>query len=90
MGRGAPRRGKEAPLSGWNHWNGGNGIRYNEGRNSTPVGRPGIHRHPKLKGVVFNVLGNASKMAVCFKIADMIPYGLTLFGINPKVQANTK
>ena len=22
--------------------------------------------------------------------ADMIPYGLTLFGINPKVQSNTK
>ena len=54
--------------SGWNRWNGGNGIRYNGGRNSTPVGRPGIHRHPKLKGVVFDVLCNASKMAVRFKI----------------------
>ena len=54
--------------SGRNRLNGGNRIRYGGGRNSEPAGRSGIHGNPKLEGVVFNVLGNISKMAVRFKI----------------------
>ena len=54
--------------SGRNCWNGGNRIRYGRGRNSEPAGRVGIHGNLKLEGVVFDVLGNASKMAVRFKI----------------------
>ena len=51
-----------------NRWNGGNKIRYGGGRSSEPAGRAGFHGNPKLEGVIFDVLGNASKMAVRFKI----------------------
>ena len=54
--------------SGRNRWNGGNTIRYGGGRNSEPAGRTGLHGNPKLEGFLFDVLGNASKMAVRFKI----------------------
>ena len=54
--------------SGQNRWNGGNKIIYGGGRNSEPAGRAGIYGNPKLEGVVFDVLDNASKMAVRFKI----------------------
>ena len=54
--------------SGRNRWNGGNRIRYGGGHSSEPAGRSGVHGNPKLEGVVFDVLGNASKMAVRFKI----------------------
>ena len=53
--------------SGRNRWNGRNIIRYGVRHNSKPAGRSGIHRNPTLESAVFNVLGNASKMAVCFK-----------------------
>ena len=66
MRHGADR--KPRAESGRNRWNGGNKIRYGGGRNSEPTGRAGIHGNPKLEGVVFDVLGNASKMAVLFKI----------------------
>ena len=48
--------------------NGRNGIRYGGGHNSKPAGRLGIHGNLKLEGVVFDELGNASKMGVRFKI----------------------
>ena len=51
-----------------NRLNGGNGISYGGGHNSAPAGRSGISGNPKLKGVVFDVLGNASRMVVRFKI----------------------
>ena len=51
--------------SGRNRWNGGNKIRYGGGQ---PAGRAGFQGNPKLEGVIFDVLGNASKMAVRFKI----------------------
>ena len=54
MGRGALRRGTKAP--------GGRGC------SSAPARRSRIHGNPKLKGVVFDVLHNALKMAVRFKI----------------------
>ena len=59
---------KPRAVPGRNRWNDGNRIRYDRGRNSEPAGRSGVHGNPKLKGVVFDVLGNASKIAVCFKI----------------------
>ena len=54
--------------SGRNRWNGGNKIRYGGGRSSEPTRRAGFHGNPKLKGVVSDMLRNASKMAVRFKI----------------------
>ena len=51
--------------SGRNRWNGGNKIRYG---GEQPAGRAGFHGNLKLEGVIFDVLGNASKMAVRFKI----------------------
>ena len=51
-----------------NRWTGGNGKRYDGGRNSEPAGRSGVHGNPKLEGIVFDVLGNAPKMAGHFKI----------------------
>ena len=54
--------------SGRNRWNDGNRIRYGGGRSSEPAGRSEVHGNPNLKRVVFNVLGNASKMVVRFKI----------------------
>ena len=53
--------------SGRDRWNDGNGI-YGRGCTSAPARRSGIHRNPKLEGVMFDVLGNALKMAVCLKI----------------------
>ena len=51
-----------------NRWDDRNGIRYGGGHNSKPAGRLGIHGNLKLEGVVFDELGNASKMGVRFKI----------------------